>query len=82
MKFIKKDSCYYYLVKNNNKKIIGFDLDSTLIKTKSGAKFPKSFDDWIYQYDNINSELNSEIACKIGLNIGSIIHSGLFEKIE
>ena len=58
MKFIKKDSCYYYLVKNNNKKIIGFDLDSTLIKTKSGAKFPKSFDDWIYQYDNINSELN------------------------
>lgn len=31
---------------------------------------------------NINSELNYEIACKIGLNVSSIIHSGLFEKIE
>lgn len=31
---------------------------------------------------NINSELNLEIASKIGLNISSIIHSELFEKIE
>jgi ribulose kinase len=31
---------------------------------------------------NINSELNFEIASKIGLNMNSIVHSGLFEKIE
>jgi bifunctional polynucleotide phosphatase/kinase len=57
MKFQKKDSCYYHYVHNTNKKIISFDLDSTLITTKSGAKFPKDFNDWKYEYDNIKLEL-------------------------
>lgn len=26
--------------------IAGFDMDGTLISTKSGAKFPKNADDW------------------------------------
>lgn len=29
-------------------KIAGFDMDSTLIETKSGAKFAKNAEDWVY----------------------------------
>jgi len=57
MKFQKKDTCYYHYVHNTNKKIMSFDLDSTLITTKSGAKFPKDFKDWIYEYDNVKEKL-------------------------
>lgn len=34
-------------------KIAGFDLDDTLIKTKSGCKFPISENDWEWKYDNV-----------------------------
>lgn len=57
MKFEQKDTCYYFISKNTNKKIYGFDLDSTLIKTKSGAKFPKDSSDWLFLYDNIKDVL-------------------------
>ena len=53
MKFLNRDSCYYYLSKANRSskpKIYCFDLDSTLIKTKSGAKFPKDANDWVFMY--------------------------------
>jgi bifunctional polynucleotide phosphatase/kinase len=30
----------------------GFDLDHTLIRPKSGRKFPKDCDDWMFQYPN------------------------------
>ena len=33
--------------------IIAFDMDGTLISTKSGAKFPKSEDDWKFLFPNI-----------------------------
>jgi len=52
-----KDSCHYHFVPNNNKKILSFDLDSTLIETKSGDKFPRDANDWIFMYPNIKSEL-------------------------
>ena len=45
----------YIIVKNGNlskKPHAVFDLDYTLIKTKSGRKFPKDGDDWVYLYDN------------------------------
>ena len=29
-------------------KIAGFDMDCTLINTKSGAKFAKNAEDWVY----------------------------------
>lgn len=34
-----------------------FDLDGTLIKTKSGHTFPKNGDDWVFLYDNVVSHL-------------------------
>jgi len=63
MKFEQKDTCYYFISKNTNKKIYGFDLDSTLIKTESGAKFPKDSSDWVFLYDNVKDilqKLNKE----------------------
>ena len=50
MKLLNQESCYYYLSTNKNKNIYSFDLDSTLIKTKSGAKFPKDANDWVFMY--------------------------------
>jgi len=56
--FLKnKESCYYHFVSNPNKKILSFDLDSTLIEPKSGAKFPKDASDWKYIYPNVKYEL-------------------------
>jgi bifunctional polynucleotide phosphatase/kinase len=34
-----------------NKKIASFDLDGTIIKVKSGKRFPNDKDDWIFIYD-------------------------------
>lgn len=34
-----------------------FDLDYTLIKTKSGKKFPKDGDDWVFLYPNLREKL-------------------------
>jgi bifunctional polynucleotide phosphatase/kinase len=38
-------------------KIAAFDIDGTIITTKSGAVFPKSSDDWKFLYDNVVSKL-------------------------
>ncbi|XP_057664502.1 uncharacterized protein F21D5.5 [Diorhabda carinulata] len=38
-------------------KIAAFDIDGTIIKTKSGAKFPKDFDDWVLNYNDIPQKL-------------------------
>ena len=57
MNFLKYKSCYYHFVPNDNKKILAFDLDSTLIDTKSGAKFAQSQFDWRFIYNNTKEEL-------------------------
>ena len=46
----------------NDLKIASFDLDHTLIKTKSGGTFPKSFDDWQPLYDTVKDKLQELIA--------------------
>lgn len=52
--------CNYYnsIVPKNKYIIFGFDLDYTLIKTKSGNVFPKNKDDWVLWNNNIKSKLN------------------------
>lgn len=42
---------------NLKKKIAGFDLDFTLIKPKSGKKFPINKDDWMWLYPKIKDKL-------------------------
>ncbi|RZB94430.1 PNK3P, AAA 33, and/or Zeta toxin domain containing protein [Asbolus verrucosus] len=37
--------------------IAGFDLDGTIIKTKSGARFPKDPDDWVLNINSIPQKL-------------------------
>jgi bifunctional polynucleotide phosphatase/kinase len=39
--------------KNVNKIVAGFDMDNTIIKTKSGKKFPIDKNDWTWLYDNV-----------------------------
>lgn len=41
------------------RKIAAFDVDGTIIKTKSGARFPKDSDDWVLNYGNIPSKLRT-----------------------
>ena len=41
----------------NNKKIAGFDLDYTLIKPKSGKKFPQNSSDWTWLYPEVKTNL-------------------------
>lgn len=39
--------------------IAAFDLDGTIIRTKSGRRFPKDKDDWIFNCVNITSKLKT-----------------------
>lgn len=45
----------------NSSLIAAFDLDGTLIKTKSGARFPKDDDDWELLFGNIKSKLKIKL---------------------
>ena len=47
------------LTLNNYKNIVIFDLDATIIKTKSGKTFPTDCNDWVFNYDNVVSTLNT-----------------------
>ena len=44
-----------------------FDLDYTLIKTKSGKRFPIDKNDWAYLYENIPAQLNKYNNSIIGI---------------
>jgi bifunctional polynucleotide phosphatase/kinase len=43
---------------NNWNNIVIFDLDNTIIKTKSGKVFPDSSTDWIFNYNNVVETFN------------------------
>ena len=50
--FTKFNSVYYInnFSSSNKNAIAGFDIDWTIVKPKSGKKFPKSRNDWVYLY--------------------------------
>ncbi len=59
----KEGEFIYSQVKENNKtKVAFFDLDYTLIKPKSGRKFPKDKNDFTFMYDNVIEVLNKYIS--------------------
>jgi bifunctional polynucleotide phosphatase/kinase len=58
----KSDLIYYSNRKNNNNKIAAFDLDYTLIKTKSGKTFPLNKNDWILWNNKVLDKLNELVS--------------------
>jgi bifunctional polynucleotide phosphatase/kinase len=52
---------YYLNLDLSKKKIAAFDLDNTIIVTKSNAKFPKDKNDWKFIDSNIISEFNTRL---------------------
>ena len=72
-------------------KIAAFDLDYTLIKTKSGKLFPINKDDWKYLYDNIPEKLKELfddnftiviITNQMGISKGKLDKSEFLNKIS
>jgi bifunctional polynucleotide phosphatase/kinase len=51
-------SLYYKLNIIPSNKVAAFDMDSTLIKTKSGKKFAKDRNDWEFNYDSVLDKIN------------------------
>ena len=71
---------------NQKHKIIAFDLDDTIIKTKSKKKFPIDKNDWIFKY-NSNKKLIDEFNkgdtnIIIFTNQSSITKKGYDKQIE
>ena len=50
---------FYPKIHNYSENVAGFDMDGTIIKTKSGKVFPKDKNDWIFLFDDIPEKLNS-----------------------
>ncbi|KAB0790081.1 hypothetical protein PPYR_15599 [Photinus pyralis] len=52
--------CTYSTVKSQSK-VAAFDLDGTLIRTKSGARFAKNADDWVLNFSDVSAKLSDLI---------------------
>ena len=58
------DEKYRNLTTNINK-IYLFDLDNTIIKTKSGKVFPTDKDDWVFLHQNVPNYINKHFSSNI-----------------
>lgn len=92
MEFTEKNSVIYSLTKTDTfNKIAAFDLDGTLIKTKSGRVFPKDKDDWVLWNDNVKNTLyNYYNDCykiviftnQLGISKGKISKGDFLDKVR
>ena len=80
-----------YKFNKPNKLVAAFDLDGTLIKTKSGNKFPKNSTDYQYAFDNIQEKINELLLQKYkiviftnqrGIGLNKIKKEEIIDKIE
>ena len=71
--WFENDEILYYLPKKNcsYNKFASFDLDYTLIKTKTGKKFPVDNNDWVLLNENVKNEINKLIDDKYQIVIFS-----------
>lgn len=92
MDFKQKDSVIYSLNETDTfNKIAGFDLDWTIIKTKTGKVFPKDKDDWefwnsyvketLYNYYNESYKIII-FTNQLGISKGKIKKEDFLEKIN
>ena len=92
MNFQEKNTVIYSLSSNDTfNKIAGFDLDSTIIKTKSGKVFPIDKNDWVLWnkyvkqtlYDLYNKCYKIVIFTnQLGITRGKISKKDFMEKVE
>ena len=72
MNFLNYKSIYYYLENfkyKESQSIACFDLDYTLIKPKSGKKFPINHNDWEILFDNVPTYLKALVKNKYSIII-------------
>ena len=86
----EKYKSLYYKIHDLSPKIAAFDLDYTLIKPKSGNKFPKNKDDWMFINDKVKLYLNTLnnnnysiviFTNQKGISRGKLSISDFYEKI-
>ena len=61
MNLILKDTCYYFFhptTPHESIKVAAFDMDGTIITTKSGKKFAKDSHDWKWLFPNIPEKMH------------------------
>ena len=57
MEWIKNENIFFINKKVDKKNVAAFDIDWTIIKPKSGNKFSKTKDDWMYLYKNVKNKI-------------------------
>ncbi|CDG72395.1 Putative histidiol phosphatase hp [Spodoptera exigua multiple nucleopolyhedrovirus] len=81
---------YEYKVPIMNEKIAVFDLDGTLIETRSGQVYPKDEEDWKFKYFDVHPELYSLVERKytivivtnqLGIGMGKVSARSVQNKI-
>ena len=63
----EKNNCLGQIDYSYIKNVYMFDLDYTLIKTKSGKKFPVDKNDWVLLNQNVKTKLINTSKCLIGI---------------